>query len=75
MCSIMGCVPGFKSILTLVIALGFVITLGWFRQTMERSRIEIDHLYATTVIEADILKTNSSNIIHRRKRFHIPGDN
>lgn len=50
----------FKSILTLVIALGFVTTLGWFQQTMDRSRKEIDHLYDTTVIEADILKTNST---------------
>lgn len=48
------------SILTLVIALGFVTTLGWFQQTMDRSRKEIDQLYDTTVIEADILKTNSS---------------
>ena len=55
-----GLRSSFKSILTLVIALGFVITLGWFQQTMERSRKEIDHLYATTVIEADILKTNST---------------
>lgn len=50
----------FKSTLTLVIALGFVITLGWFQHTMERSRIEINHLYDTTVIEADILETNSA---------------
>ena len=49
-----------KSILTLVIALGFVTTLGWFQQTMDRSRKEIDHLYDTTVIDADILKTNST---------------
>lgn len=49
-----------KSILTLLIALGFVTTLGWFQQTMDRSRKEINHLYDTTVIEADILKTNSA---------------
>jgi len=34
--------------------------LGWFQQTMDRSRKEIDHLYDTTVIDADILKTNST---------------
>jgi len=49
-----------KSILTLVIALGFMTSMGWFQQTMDRSQKEIDHLYNTTEIEADILKTGST---------------
>lgn len=49
-----------KSILTLAIALGFMLALGWIRQTMERSQMEIDRLYDTTVIEADILQTSST---------------
>lgn len=48
----------FKSILTLVIALGFMLTSGWIRQTIQRSQTEIDRLYDTTVIEADIIKAD-----------------
>ena len=44
-----------KSLLTLVIALSFVIALGWIRQTIERSSIETNRLYDTTVVSADIL--------------------
>jgi ABC-type antimicrobial peptide transport system permease subunit len=44
-----------KSFLTLAVALGFVLAAGWIRQTIERSRIEIDRLYDTTVVEADVL--------------------
>lgn len=50
----------FKSILTLAIALSFMLAAGWIRQTMERSRLEIDRLYDTTVVEADILVANPS---------------
>ena len=49
-----------KSVLTLAIALGFMLALGWIRQTMQRSRMEIDRLFDTTVIEADILKSSST---------------
>jgi ABC-type lipoprotein release transport system permease subunit len=49
-----------KSFLTLVIALGFVLAAGWIRQTMERSRLEVDRLYDTTVVEADILLADPS---------------
>lgn len=49
-----------KSLLTLVIALGFVLAAGWIRQTMENSRFEVDHLYNTTEVEADLLKTSST---------------
>jgi ABC-type antimicrobial peptide transport system permease subunit len=49
-----------KSFLILAIALGFMLASGWIRQTMERSRLEVDHLYDTTVVEADILPADSS---------------
>ncbi len=49
-----------KSLLTLVIALGFVLAAGWIRQTMENSRLEVEHLYVTTEVEADLLKTSST---------------
>jgi ABC-type antimicrobial peptide transport system permease subunit len=49
-----------KSLLTLVIALGFVLAAGWIRQTMDNSRLEVDHLYDTFEVEADLLKTSST---------------
>jgi hypothetical protein len=49
-----------KSFLTLAIALGFMLASGWIRQTMERSRLEVDRLYDTTVVEADILLADPS---------------
>jgi ABC-type antimicrobial peptide transport system permease subunit len=49
-----------KSFLTLVIALGFVLAAGWVRQTMESSRLEVDRLYDTTEVDADILQTNTA---------------
>ncbi len=49
-----------KSLLTLVIALGFVLAAGWIRQTMDNSRLEVDHFYDTTKVEADLLKTSST---------------
>jgi hypothetical protein len=49
-----------KSFLTLAVALGFVLAAGWIRQTLERSRIEVDRLYDTTVVEAAILPTNTA---------------
>lgn len=51
---------GFKSILTLAIALGFMFSSGWLSQTMQRNKAEIDHLYDTTVVEADILPGDPS---------------
>jgi len=49
-----------RSFLTLAVALGFMLASGWIRQTMERSQMEVDHLYATTVVEADILPADPS---------------
>jgi ABC-type antimicrobial peptide transport system permease subunit len=49
-----------KSFLTLAVALGFMLASGWIRQTMERSRLEVERLYDTTVVEADILPADPS---------------
>ncbi len=55
-----GVRSGFKSILTMSIALGFMFASGWLLQTMQRNQAEIDHLYDTTVVEADILPADPS---------------
>jgi len=44
----------FKSILAMIVALGFVLALGWMAWTIERSEAEIDRLYDTTVVKAEI---------------------
>jgi ABC-type antimicrobial peptide transport system permease subunit len=49
-----------KSFLTLAVALGFMLASGWIRQTMERSRLEVERLYDTTVVEADIVLADPS---------------
>lgn len=49
-----------KSLLTLAIALGFMLASGWLSQTMQRNQAEIDRLYANTVVEADILPADPS---------------
>jgi ABC-type antimicrobial peptide transport system permease subunit len=50
-----------KSFLTLAIALVFMLASGWIRQTMERSQVEVDRLYDTTVVEADIIPADRSD--------------
>ena len=49
-----------RSCLTLAVALGFMLASGWIRQTIERSQMEVDALYDTTVVQADILPADSS---------------
>ncbi len=48
-----------KSLLTVVVALGFVLALGWIQWTMERNQATVNRLYETTVVEVDILKSPS----------------
>ena len=50
-----------KSFLTLAVALGFMLAAGWILQTMERSQLEVDRLYDTTVVEADIVLADPSS--------------
>jgi antitoxin component of MazEF toxin-antitoxin module len=49
-----------RSALTLAVALAFLLAAGWIRQTMERSRLEVDRLYDTTVVAADIVLADPS---------------
>ena len=48
------------SALAMALALGFVVALGWMDLTAERSQAEADRLYETTVVEAEIVKSNPS---------------
>jgi ABC-type antimicrobial peptide transport system permease subunit len=50
-----------RSVLTLAVALGFLLASAWIRQTMERSRLEVERLYDTTVVEADIVPADPSS--------------
>jgi ABC-type antimicrobial peptide transport system permease subunit len=50
----------FKSFLTLAIGLIFMLASGWILRTMEQSQKEVYRLYDTTVVEADIIQTNSA---------------
>lgn len=52
-----------KVILVMALALGFVLALGWMDLAIERSQREADRLYATTVVEAQIVKSNPSVFI------------
>ncbi|PKO02271.1 MAG: hypothetical protein CVU43_08575, partial [Chloroflexi bacterium HGW-Chloroflexi-5] len=65
-----GVRSGFKSILTLAIALVFMFASVWLSQTMQRSQKEIDRLYDTTLVEADILPlvTSSSQSLSNNSR-------
>jgi hypothetical protein len=45
----------FKSSLTLAVALGFVLTLGWLRWNLERNQAEVERLYLSTLLQADLL--------------------
>jgi len=45
----------FKSSLTLAVAMGFVLTLGWIRWNLERNQAEVERLYLTTLVQADLL--------------------
>ena len=49
-----------RSALAMALALGFVVALGWMDLTAERSQAEADRLYETTVVEAEIVKSNPS---------------
>ncbi len=53
-----------KSILTVTVALCFAFTLGWMNWTMERNEAELDRLYRTTQIEAEIVPSSSYSVIY-----------
>jgi len=45
-----------KTILALVTTLFFVIALGWLGETINRAEAEIDRLYDTTIVYAEIMR-------------------
>lgn len=52
-----------KGILAMTLALGYVLALGWMDLTIVHSQAEVNRMYATTIVEAEIVKSNSSLII------------
>ncbi len=51
---------GLKSTLTVLVAFGFVLALGWMQWSMDRNHLEVDRLYDTVVVEAEIVEANLS---------------
>lgn len=49
-----------KSLLTVAVALGFMLTLGWMRWTVEKNTMELDRLYVTQTVEGEIVQSNSA---------------
>lgn len=45
-----------KSILTVTLALCFLLALGWMNWTMERNEMEVDRLYRTTKVTGEIIR-------------------
>jgi ABC-type lipoprotein release transport system permease subunit len=50
---------GLRSLLTALVALGLVAALGWMQWTMEKDRAEVNLLYASTTVEAEIVNASS----------------
>ncbi len=49
-----------KSALTGLVGLGLVVALGWMQWSIDRDRITVGHLYATTLVDAEIAEANPS---------------
>ena len=47
-----------RSILTIALAICFVFALGWLNLTMERNEAELDRLYVSTQVEAEIVPSS-----------------
>ncbi len=63
-----------KSTLTVAVALGFTLALGWFGWSIERNEAELDELYRVTQVEAEIVKTNPSLITRPWGGGFIPSE-
>jgi ABC-type antimicrobial peptide transport system permease subunit len=48
----------FRSLLTIAVALGFVLALGWMQWMMDKNSEAVNHLYDTTVVDVDIVQSN-----------------
>ena len=51
-----------KSILTVMVALGFTLALGWLGWSIQRNEAKLEEFYRATQVEAEIVKTNPSII-------------
>ena len=51
-----------KSFLTILAAMVFIFALGWMQWSMDKNLAEVDHLYNSIVVEAEIVKSNASLI-------------
>ncbi|PKO05851.1 MAG: hypothetical protein CVU41_09500 [Chloroflexi bacterium HGW-Chloroflexi-3] len=49
---------GLKSALTIAVAAGFILAIGWLRWMIDRNQAEVDRLYNTTFVQAEILYKN-----------------
>lgn len=49
---------GLKSFLAIAVAAGFILAIGWLRWMIDRNQAEIDRLYNSTVVQAEILYKN-----------------
>lgn len=49
---------GLKSVLMIAVAASFILAIGWLRWMIDRNQAEIDRLYNTTVVQAEILYKN-----------------
>jgi hypothetical protein len=47
-----------KTFLIIAIGIVFILASGWILQTLEQTRKEVNRLYDTTVVQADIIQTN-----------------
>jgi len=55
-----------KSLLTAVVAVAFVLSIGWLQETIDRNELEIEYLYATTFVSADVRQARfDENVMFR----------
>jgi len=54
-----------KSLLMTLVALFFVAAIGYLQETILRSEININHLYETTVVNAEIRSSSLVPVMHR----------
>ncbi|MCL2416118.1 MAG: hypothetical protein FWD01_04815, partial [Defluviitaleaceae bacterium] len=68
-----------KTILGLSVALLFVVALGWLQEAINRTSAEIDHLYDTTIVFADVRPAQppsgfvAREVGHLTPGYHISG--
>ncbi|MCL2235576.1 MAG: ABC transporter permease [Defluviitaleaceae bacterium] len=56
-----------KSSLTMVVAMVFVLAVGWLLETIARNQIEIDYMYNTTFVRGDVRPISATEIIQGRE--------